>query len=73
MSLRLDCLNLLAKDFLLAWLEIHGAKSGTACIPCGVDPLAIIIEYSSSQAARKIAEAKMRSPSTWNICDLNKE
>ena len=58
MSFPLDSLNLLAQDFLLAWQEAHGVKSGTACALSGADHLAIIIEDSFSQAERKLAEGQ---------------
>jgi uncharacterized protein YbcI len=51
-----DPLDLLAQDFLLAWQEAHGVKSGQAFALSGFDHLAIIIEDSFSQAEHKLAE-----------------
>jgi uncharacterized protein YbcI len=55
----LDPLDLLAQDFLKAWQEAHGVKSGQACALSGPDHLAIIIEGSFSQAERKLAEGQL--------------
>lgn len=53
-----DALDLLAQDFLRAWQDAHGVKSGRSCALRGPDHLAIIIEDSFSQAERKMAEAQ---------------
>ena len=53
-----DHLDELAQDFLKAWQEAHGVKSGRAFALSGFDHLAIIIEDSFSQAERKLAEGR---------------
>ena len=53
-----DPMDLLAQDFLKAWQEAHGVKSGRANALIGLDRLAIIIEDSFSQAERKLAEGQ---------------
>lgn len=53
-----DALDLLAQDFLRAWQDAHGVKSGRSCALRGPDHLAIIIEDSFSQAERKMAEVQ---------------
>ena len=58
MSSQLEPLDLLAQDFLQAWQDAHGVKSGRAYALTGPDHLAIIIEDSFSQAERKLAEGK---------------
>ena len=56
MSSQLDNLDLLAQEFLQAWQDAHGVKSGHAYTLAGSDHLAIIIEDSFSLAERKLAE-----------------
>ena len=58
MSSAHDPLDLLAQDFLEAWQEAHGVKSGQACALSGPDHMAIIIDGSFSQAERKLAEGQ---------------
>jgi hypothetical protein len=58
MSSQPEPLDLLAQDFLQAWQEAHGVKSGRAYALGGPDHLAIIIEDSFSQAERKLAEGQ---------------
>lgn len=58
MSSPLDPTDLLAQDFLQAWQDAHGVKSGRAYALIGPDHLAIIIEDSFSQAERKMAEGQ---------------
>jgi uncharacterized protein YbcI len=53
-----DSLDGLAQDFLQAWQEAHGVKSGRVSALSGSDHLAIIIEDSFSQAERKLAEGQ---------------
>jgi uncharacterized protein YbcI len=58
MSSPLDPLDALAKDFLKAWQDAHGVKSGRVFALRGDDHLAIIIENSFSKAERKLAEVQ---------------
>jgi uncharacterized protein YbcI len=58
MSSQLDPLDLLAQDFLQAWQDAHGVKSGRSYALSGPDHLAIIIEDSFSQAELKLAEGQ---------------
>jgi uncharacterized protein YbcI len=58
MSSPRDPLDLLAQDFLLAWQNAHGVRSGRVSALRGSDHLAIIIEDSFSQAERKLAEGQ---------------
>jgi uncharacterized protein YbcI len=51
-----DPLDALAQDFLKAWQDAHGVKSGRVFALRGDDHLAIIIENSFSKAERKLAE-----------------
>ena len=51
-------LEKLAQDFLKAWQDAHGVKSGRVCALSGSNHLAIIIEDSFSQAERKLAEGQ---------------
>jgi uncharacterized protein YbcI len=58
MSSPLNPLDLLAQDFLQAWQDAHGVRSGQVSVLSGSDHLAIIIEESFSQAERKLAEGQ---------------
>jgi uncharacterized protein YbcI len=58
MSSPLDPLDALAQDFLKAWQDAHGVKSGRVYALIGTEHLAIIIEDSFSKAERKLAEAQ---------------
>jgi len=58
MSSPRDPLDVLAQDFLEAWQEAHGVKSGQVSALRGPDHLAVIIEDSFSQAERKLAEGQ---------------
>lgn len=59
MSSPLDPLDLLAQDFLQAWQNAHGVKSGRVYALRGTDHMAIIIEDSFSQAERKLAKGQI--------------
>jgi len=59
LSSPLDSLDVLAQDFLQAWQDAHGVKSGRVYTLKGVDHLAIIIEDSFSKAERKLAEVQL--------------
>jgi uncharacterized protein YbcI len=80
MSSPLDPLDALAQDFLQAWQDAHGVKSGRVFALHGADHLAIIIEGSFSKAERKLAEAQpgeslLREYATQllnNICEKMK-
>ena len=80
MSSPLDPLDALAQDFLQAWQDAHGVKSGRVFALHGDDHLAIIIEGSFSKAERKLAEAQpgeslLREYATQllnNICEKMK-
>jgi uncharacterized protein YbcI len=80
MSSSLDPLDALAQDFLQAWQDAHGVKSGRVFALSGEDHLAIIIEGSFSKAERKLAEAQsgeslLREYATQllnNICEKMK-
>ena len=58
MSSQLDPLDSLAQDFLQAWQDAHGVKTGRVYTLRGDDHLAIIIEDSFSKAERKLAEGQ---------------
>ena len=58
MSSPLDPMDTLAQDFLQAWQDAHGVKTGRAFALHGDDHLAIIIEGSFSKAERKLAEVQ---------------
>ena len=80
MSSSLDPLDALAQDFLQAWQDAHGVKSGRVFALHGDDHLAIIIEGSFSKAERKLAEVQsgeslLREYATQllnNICEKMK-
>jgi uncharacterized protein YbcI len=80
MSSPLEPLDVLAQDFLQAWQDDHGVKTGRAFALYGDDHLAIIIEGSFSKAERKLAEAQsgetlLREYATQllnNICEKMK-
>ena len=80
MSSSLDPLDALAQDFLQAWQDAHGVKSGRVYALSDADHMAIIIEGSFSKAERKLAEAQsgeslLREYATQllnNICETMK-
>ena len=53
-----DPFDSLAQDFLQAWQDAHGVKTGRVYTLRGDDHLAIIIEDSFSKAERKLAEGQ---------------